>query len=209
MWKEHLKNLSGKSTKVTDKPITKINNQLDIKLGQFTQGELGVIRTKVKSRTAAGLDEIPPEVWETRKFNDLLLRYWNAVYNQKLIERWKKGLILSFPMKGDLGIAKNYKGIILTSIAARIYNALLLKHIELEIEKIRWKNQNGFLKNRSTTSRILTIHRILLGICAKNIEVIHLLVDFSILLHTQREYEANTTSLWSPERNSCSHNDAH
>ena len=38
LWKEHFKNLLGKSPKVTDKPITKIiNNQLDIKLGQFTQ----------------------------------------------------------------------------------------------------------------------------------------------------------------------------
>ena len=35
-----------------------------------------------------------------------------------------------FPKKSDLGIAKNYLGIIFTSIAAKIYNALLRNRIE-------------------------------------------------------------------------------
>ena len=49
-----------------------INDQQDIKLGQFTQEELDVVLTKIKNRKAANLDEIPPEVWKTRKFDDLL-----------------------------------------------------------------------------------------------------------------------------------------
>ena len=40
MWKQHFKNLLGKLLKVVHEPITKsISNQLDIKLGQFTQEE--------------------------------------------------------------------------------------------------------------------------------------------------------------------------
>ena len=78
MWKEHFKNLLGKSLKDRDKPILKINNQLDIKLGQFTQG-LDVVLTKMKNRKTAGLDEIPLEVWKTRKFDNLQPRYSNAV----------------------------------------------------------------------------------------------------------------------------------
>ena len=31
--------------------------------------------TKTKNRKAASLDEIQAEVWKTRKFDDLLLRY--------------------------------------------------------------------------------------------------------------------------------------
>ena len=39
-----------KPPKVTDKPIMKIiNNQQDIKLGQFTQEELDVVRRKIKN----------------------------------------------------------------------------------------------------------------------------------------------------------------
>ena len=122
---------------------------------------------KIKNRKAAGLDEIPPEVWKTRQFDDILLRHCNAVYNQNPIDRWMKGCILPFPKKGDLGLAKNYRGITLTSIAAKIYNALLRNRIEPEIDNILRKNQNGFRRNRSTTSQILTIRRILEGVRAK------------------------------------------
>ena len=66
-----------------------------------------------------------------------------------------------FPKNGDLGLAKNYRGITLTSIAAKIYNALPRHRIELKINNIIRKNQNGFQRNRSTASQILTIHRIL------------------------------------------------
>ena len=89
-----------------------INNQLDIKLRQFTQKELDVVLAKMKNRKAASLKEISPEIWKTREFDNLLLRYYNSIYKQNTIERWTKGCILPFPKKGDLGIAKNYWGII-------------------------------------------------------------------------------------------------
>ena len=141
-----------------DEPITKIiNNQLNIKLGQFMQEELDVLPRKIKNRKVTSFDEIPPEVWKTSKFNNTVLWYCNIIYNQNTINRWTKDCILPFPKKGDLGIAKNYQSITFTSIAAKIYNALLLNHIESEIEKIFRKNQNGFQRNRSTTSPILII----------------------------------------------------
>ena len=117
-------------------------------------------KIKIKTRKAASFDEIPPAEWKTRKFDDQLLRYSNAMYNQNTIERWTKGCILPFPKKADFGITKNYRVIILTSIATKIYNALLLNCIKPEIEKIFCKNQNGFRRNQSTTSQISTIRRI-------------------------------------------------
>ena len=125
-WKQDLENLLGKPLKVGHEPITKIiKNQLDIKLWQFMQEELDTVLRKIKNRKTAGLDEIPPEVWKTREFNFMLLQYCNAVYNQNTIDRWTKGCILPFPKKVDLGIAKTYRGITLTSIVAKIYNTLL------------------------------------------------------------------------------------
>ena len=84
--------------KVTDEPIMKIiNNQLDVKLGQFTQDKLDVVLIKIKNRKAASLDEIPPEVWKIRKFNDLLLQYCNTVYNQN--RQMDKGLYTPISQK--------------------------------------------------------------------------------------------------------------
>ena len=152
---------------------------MDIKLGPFTQEELNSVLRKIKNRKAAGLDEIPPEVLKTRQFDDILLRHCNAVYNQNPIDRLMKGCILPFPKKGDLGLAKNYRGITLTPIAAKIYNAPLRNRIEPKIDNILRKNQNGFRRNRSTTSQILTIRRILEGVRVKNLQATILFVDFT------------------------------
>ena len=182
LWKQHFENLLGNPPKITHEPITRIiSKQLDIKLGPFRQEELYSVFRKIKNRKVAGLDEIPPEVWKTRQFDDILLRHCNAVYNQNPIDRWMKGCILPFPKKGDLGLAKNYRGITLTSIAAKIYNALLRNRIEPEIDNIFRKNQNGFRRNRSTTSQILTIRRILEGVRAKNLQATLIFVDFTRL----------------------------
>ena len=124
-----------------------ISNQLNIKLRQFKQGELDSVQRKIRNRKAAGLDEIPPEVWKSREFDDILLRHCNAVYNQNTIDKWTKRCILLFSKKGDLRIAKNYRGITLTFIAAKIYNTLLHNHKESKIEKILRTNQNGFRRN--------------------------------------------------------------
>ena len=113
---------------------------MDIKQGPFTQEELDSVLKKIKNRKAAGLDEISPEVWKTRQFDDILLRQCNAVYNQNPIDRWMKGCILPFPKNGDLGLAKN-RGITLTSIAAKIYNALLRNRIEPKIDNTLGKTK--------------------------------------------------------------------
>ena len=180
LWKQHFENLLGNPPKITHEPITRITSkQLDIKLQPFIQEELDSVLRKIRNRKAAGVDEIPPEVWKTRQFDNILLRHCNAVYNQNPIDRWMKGCILPFPKKGDLGLAKNYRGIIRTSIAAKIYNALLRHRIEPKIDNIHRKNQNGFRRYKSTTSQILNIRRILEGVRAKNLQATLIFVDFS------------------------------
>ena len=90
-----------------------------------------------------------------------------------------KGCILPFPKTGDLGLVKNYLGITLTFIAAKIYHALLRNRIEPKIDNILRKNQNGFRRKRAITSQILTIRRILEGVRAKNLQAALLFVDFT------------------------------
>ena len=90
-----------------------------------------------------------------------------------------KGCILPFPKKANLGLTKNYRGITLASIAAKIYNARLRNRIEPKIDNILRKNQNGFRRNRSTTSHILTIRRILEGVRAKNLQATSLFLDLT------------------------------
>ena len=105
------------------------------------------------------------------------------------------------PKKGDFGIAKNYRGIMLTSIAAKIYNPLLLNHIKPENEKILSKNQNVFQRNQSTTSD--SNNPLSLRSLRQNLEAKLLFIDFSQPFDsTHREKKgANTSCLSSPQRN--------
>ena len=90
--------------------------------------------------------------------------------------KWRN---LPFPKKGDLVLAKNFQDITLKSITAKIYNTLLRNRIEPKIDNILRKKQNGSRRNRSTTSQILAIRRILEGVQAKNLQATILFVDFA------------------------------
>ena len=57
-----------------------------MKLGQFTLEELDSVHRKIKNRKPAGLQEIRPEVWKIRQFDDIPLRYCNVVYNQNPVD---------------------------------------------------------------------------------------------------------------------------
>ena len=161
----------------------------------------------MKSRKVASLNEIPPEIWKTKQFDDCLW-FCNAVYKQNTIERWTKDCILPFPKKGDLGRTKNYRYITLTSRADMIDNALLVNHIKPEIEKIIRKNQKGFRRNQSTISQILTICWIMEGVYAKHLKATLLFVDFSKTFDCIHRGKTEQIFLWSLQRNCHSHHDA-
>ena len=178
-WKAHFQNLLGNAPTIGQTQIVKIiHTELPIKKGPFIEAELEAVLRKLKNKKACGPDGIPPEVWKTGKFNDILLQLSNEVYNQNSIQHWTEGCILPFPKKGDLGVASNYRGITLTPIAAKMYNAMLLNRIRPEIEKHLRRNQNGFRKERSAIGQILTVRRIIEGVRAKNLEAVLLFVDF-------------------------------
>ena len=72
----------------------------------------------------------------TDDFHQVLLDFCNNVHNQDPINRWRKGCLLPIPKKGNLAITKNYRGITLTAIPAKIYNLMLLNRIRPKIDPV-------------------------------------------------------------------------
>jgi hypothetical protein len=180
LWKQHFQSLLGKPPTVKCSRInTVILEEHNIKKGPFTMDELNQALKRIQSGKACGIDNIPAEVWKHGAFNDILLKLCNDVYSGNPIDRWTEGCLLPFPKKGDLGSTKNYRGITLTSIAAKIYNSMLLNRIRPHIDPVLRKNQNGFRTNRSTTGQILTIRRIIEGVKNKNLPAVLVFIDFS------------------------------
>ena len=146
------------------------------------------LKPKIKKRTPWETEEIcqkrkhlheAAQVWKIDDFYQVLLDFCDNVHNQDPINRWRKGCLLPIPKKSNLAITKNYRGITLTAIPAKIYNLMLLNRIRPKINPVLRKNQNGFRTNRSTSGQILTIRRILEGIKSKNLPATLLFIDFS------------------------------
>ena len=70
-----------------------------------------------------------------------------------MIEIWHKSCIIPLSMKN------NCCGISLTSVAAKVYNKLILNHVQPLLDSKLQKNHNGFGEKRSTVTQILTIRQ--------------------------------------------------
>ena len=179
---DHFKELLGKDSQADGTPnIQKIvPNTLAIPTTDFTEEELETAVKSLPSGKACGLDKIPVEVWKNGALNKELLDICNDLLRDNAApELWRKSCIIPIPKKGDLGIPSNYRGISLTSTAAKVFNKMILLRIRPEIERILRNNQNGFRPGRNTTSQVLSLRRLIEGINEKQLTATLLFVDFS------------------------------
>ena len=161
-----------------------INSKLDVQIEHFAEQELDTLLKRIKSKKPAGLDEIPPEVWKTKRFYYILLRLCHAVYKQKN-RGMNKRQHHSLPQESDLGIIKNSRSITLSAIAAKVYNALLFNHIRPEVKRFLRKYQT-FRRNRYTTSQIIIIHRINEEVGVKKLEATPFFLEISLTFYSIR-----------------------
>ena len=63
--------------------------------------------------------------------------------------------------KGDASVCGNYWGIALRSLAAKLYNRILLNRIQPQVEPLLQPNQNCFHEGRSTIQHILASRQII------------------------------------------------
>ena len=76
-------------------------------------------------------------------------------------EQWVTNVIVPLPKKGDLSLMTNYRGITLMSIAAKVYNKVLLMRIRDHVDPMLRKNQAGFRPGRSCSQQIHILQRIM------------------------------------------------
>ena len=92
--------------------------------------------------------------------------------------QWTSSLIIPLRKKGNLEMMTNYRGISLMSIAAKVYNRVLLNRIRDPVDKILSKNQAGFRKGRSCIQQIHILRRIIEGAYSESIPLFITFVDF-------------------------------
>ena len=87
-------------------------------------------------------------------------------------------VIVPLPKKGDLSLMTNYRRISLLSIAAKVYNKILLNRIRDEVDLILRKNQAGFRPGRSCAQQIHILRRVLEGFRDYQLPLVVTFIDF-------------------------------
>ena len=129
-WQAYFKDL------LNAEPVNTINmpdpavEDLSINTAPITLEEIDAAIKRMKSGKAAGLDNsITPDIlkYGGSFIRETLHSICNKVYTDKVApSQWKTNLIIPIPKKGNLSSMSNYRGITLMSIAAKVYNRVLL-----------------------------------------------------------------------------------
>ncbi|XP_044166901.1 uncharacterized protein LOC122950945 [Acropora millepora] len=91
---------------------------------------------------------------------------------------WTKSVIIPIPKQGDLTDPANFRGISLTSLAAKTYNRILIDRVKPHVDPLLRKNQNGFRQGRGTLEQILCLRRLIEGAQRGDRRLISIFVDF-------------------------------
>jgi len=97
--------------------------------------------------------------------------------NNRAPSQWTSSLIIPLPKKGNLQLMSNYRGISLMSIAAKVYNRILLNRIREPIDQLR-KNQAGFRTGRSCIQQIHILRRLIDGADIRSLPLFLTFIDF-------------------------------
>ena len=180
-WMQFFSKLLGSEPATEGDPnesIPTVIENANITTGPFSKEEYTAVKSSLTLGKAAGPDGIPPDVFKLCNFDDLILSFANGLFEDEKPEQWSTGNLIPIPKTGDLSEYCNYRGIMLSSVAAKITNRMILNRIQLKIDEHLRPNQNGFRPGRSTTAHTLALRRLIEGVKRNNLKAIITFVDF-------------------------------
>lgn len=155
---------------------------LPIQTGRFTVNEVNEAIDQLHLGKSPGTDScITPEIIKLggSYIRTQIHHICNNVYTTHVPpKQWTNNIIIPIPKKGNLQEMKNYRGITLMSIAAKVYNKLLLNRITPHIDPILRNNQAGFRPQRSCIQQIHILRRLIEGANLRQLPLIITFIDF-------------------------------
>lgn len=167
-WKEYFEdmlNTTKKIQKYEEQEEEQVKRELTEEHDQEIQiEEVKEAITKIKLGKAAGYDDISPEMiknMEERSI-EILTKLFNKIWTEeKIPQDWEIGIIMPIFKKGDYRDCRNYRGITMISIVAKMYERILDNRLKIQIETQLEDTQSGFRKGRGVQDHIFTIKQIM------------------------------------------------
>ena len=169
------------------------DNNLD---GPITEEEVRNAVFKQKNNKAPGPDELPAEIIKVSY--DYISQYLVSIYNNlfenaEYPESWGLGYIIPIFKGGDSKAAKNYRGITLNNILAKIYSQILLNRLTkwTEMHEKIINCQFGYQKGKNTVDCIFILHSIIAKVLHSGQKLYSVFIDY------EKCYDKiNRTFLW-------------
>ncbi|KAI8500370.1 hypothetical protein Bbelb_219360 [Branchiostoma belcheri] len=193
-WKEHFKDILNRPPPLDPPEIEPHEEELQIRTGPPSKAEIRKAIASLKNGKAAGPDFIPAEAWKeagelsVEVLHPLLKRIWQE---EKIPQDWQKGTIIKLPKKGDLTDCKNWRGIMLISVASKILCRVILNRTANAMESRLRDNQAGFRPNRSCSDQIATLRIIVEQSIEFNSQLYAVFIDY------EKAFDSvDRTTLW-------------
>jgi hypothetical protein len=132
--------------------------------GPPSKNEIKGAIKRLKQGKAPGADSISSEMLKldpdliVETIHPLLNEVWRS---ETIPEKWKDGLIIKLPKKGDLSVCSNWRGITLLNTINKILSIVIHERISIALEPTLRKEQAGFRPGRSCIDHINTLRVII------------------------------------------------
>lgn len=138
--------------------------------------------TSINRHKGAGPDGIPPRfIAECAKYLvvPLLLIYNASLQSGVFPQEWKVAKVVPIHKTGNQELIKNYRPISVLSSFAKIFESLICPFLQNHFKQLLSTDQNGFVKNRSTTTNLINFSETIANAldCGKQVDAIY--TDFS------------------------------
>ncbi|CAH1266510.1 Hypp3401 [Branchiostoma lanceolatum] len=180
-WREHFEEILNRTPPPDPAEVEPPTDVLDICTGPPSKAEIRKAIASLKNGKAAGIDGIPPEAWKeagslsVEALYPLLIRIWQE---ERIPLDWRKGILVKLPKKGDLTQCKNWRGIMLLSVASKLLCRIILNRTAKAMECKLRDNQAGFRPNRSCSDQIATLRIIVEQSAEFNSQLYAVFVDY-------------------------------
>lgn len=127
-WKEHFQRVLNTSIEDGNEETEfEERNQIRINVEPPTKIEIINAIKGIKKRKTPWIDGLPGEIVKTNPTNTekVLLPLFNRIWKEKKMPgKWKKGINIKIPKKGDLAKCENYRGITLLPVISKVFEPI-------------------------------------------------------------------------------------
>ena len=162
-WREHFQGIFNRPVP-PEEDIPPAVEDLEIDKGRIRLEEVVKAIEQLKNYKAPGEDGLFPEMFKVEEdgLAFVLKKLFSEIWVTGIVPtKWKNGVIIRFPKKGDLSDCSNWRGITLSPVALKFFSRILLNRLEPVIDNVLRDEQAGFRKGRGCSDQIFIVRHLM------------------------------------------------